>query len=90
MKTSLLSLCLLPSFSWAVANIADGALLYDESCAKCHHTPYQSLGWNEMTSKAELGYMIESCSDYFQLDWNAQDIEDTSEYLNAEFFFLEK
>ncbi len=90
MKTSLLSVFLLPSLSWAVANITDGKLLYDESCAKCHHSPYESLGWNEMTSKIELGSMIESCGDYFQLDWNAQDIEDTSEYLNTEFFFLEK
>lgn len=43
-----------------------------------------------MTSKAELSYMIGACSDYFHLDWNAQDIEDTREYLNTEFFFLEK
>ena len=81
---------LLPFALIAAPNIADGALLYDESCAKCHHSPYESLGWNEMTSKIELDSMIESCSDYFRLDWNAQDIEDTSEYLNTEFFFLEK
>jgi len=96
-KTSLLSLFLLPSLSWAVANITDekatpsipdGKLLYDESCAKCHHAPYESLGWNEMTSKAELKQMVDSCSDHFQLDWNEQDIIDTSEYLNTEFFFL--
>ncbi|MDB2590576.1 hypothetical protein N9Y32_06070 [Candidatus Thioglobus sp.] len=90
MKTSLLSLCLLPSLGWAVANIADGKLLYDESCAKCHHTPYQSLGWNEMTSKIEVSLMVSACSDHFQLDWNAQDIEDTTEFLNTEFFFFEK
>ena len=90
LKASLLSLFLLPSLSWAVPNIADGKLLYEESCAKCHHIPYESLGWNEMTSKDELGNMIGACSDYFRLNWNAQDIQDTREYLNTEFFFLEK
>jgi hypothetical protein len=96
-KSNLLSLFLLPSLSWAVTNITDGKatpsipdgkLLYDESCAKCHHAPYESLGWNEITSKAELRQMIGSCSDHFQLEWNEQDITDTSEYLNTEFFFL--
>lgn len=43
-----------------------------------------------MTNKTELAGMIEACSDYFQLEWNIQDIEDTASYLNAEFFFLEK
>ncbi len=86
----LLSLFLLPTLSWAVPNVSDGKLLYDESCAKCHHTPYESLGWNEMTSKTELTGMVEACSDHFQLNWNEQDIEDTAGYLNAEFFFLTK
>ncbi len=89
-RNKLLSLLLLPSLSWALPNLSDGKLLYDESCAKCHHTPYQSLGWNEMTNKIELSHMVEACSDYFNLDWNAQDIEDTTEFLNTEFFFLSK
>lgn len=43
-----------------------------------------------MTNKIELSHMVEACSDYFNLDWNAQDIEDTTEFLNTEFFFLSK
>ncbi|CAC9590190.1 hypothetical protein [uncultured Gammaproteobacteria bacterium] len=89
MKAKLFSLLLLPSLSWAVPNISDGKLLYDESCAKCHHTPYQSLGWNEMTNRTELRYMIEACSDHFQLEWNAKDVEDTEEFLNTEFFLFD-
>lgn len=89
MKNKLLFLALLPTFSWAAPNISDGKLLYDESCAKCHHTPYESLGGDEITNRMELDYMIEACSNYFQLDWNVQDIEDTGEYLNTEFFFFE-
>ncbi len=90
MKAKLLALALLPTLAWAVPNISDGKLLYDESCAKCHHTPYESLGWNEMTNRIELAHMISACSDHFQLDWNAQDIEDAGEYLNTEFFFFDK
>ena len=70
------------------ANLSDGQLLYEESCAKCHHSPYQSLGWNEMTNILEVRHMVEACSDYFQLDWNQQDVRDTVEYLNNEFFFF--
>lgn len=81
---------LLSTASMAAPNLADGQLLYDESCAKCHHTPYQSLGWNEMTSKREVSHMVSACSDHFQLEWNDQDIEDTTEFLNTEFFFFDK
>lgn len=90
MQAKLLALVLLPSLSWAAPNISDGKLLYDESCAKCHHTPYQSLGWNEMDNRIELSHMVSACSDHFQLDWNEQDIKDTTEYLNTEFFFFDK
>ncbi len=90
MKAKFLSLILLPSLSWAVPNINDGKLLYDESCTRCHQNPYQSLGWNEINNFVELEYMIGACSNYFQLEWNEQDIEDTSEYLNTEFFLLKK
>ena len=74
--------------STAHANLADGKLLYEESCAKCHHSPYQTLGWNEMTNILEVTHMVEACSDYFRLDWNRQDVRDTVEYLNNEFFFF--
>ena len=90
MRVKLSLIFLLPSISFAMPNISDGKLLYDESCVKCHHTPYQSLGWNEMTNKIELSHMVEACSDYFQLEWNAQDIKDTTEFLNTEFFFFAK
>ncbi|WP_428087153.1 hypothetical protein [Candidatus Thioglobus sp.] len=80
----------MPFASIATPNIADGALLYEESCAKCHHAPYQSLGWEEMSNKIELSHMIKACSNHFQLEWNQQDIKDTTEYLNAEFFFFDK
>jgi len=76
----LLFFTLLPSLSWAVPNVSDGKLLYDESCARCHQNPYQDLGWNEMTNP---------CDGYFQLDWNKQDFEDITEYLNSEFFQLD-
>ncbi len=90
MKVRLIFALLLPSISSAVPNLADGKLLYDESCAKCHHIPYQSLGWNEMNNHVELSHMVSACSDHFQLDWNEQDIKDTTEYLNTEFFFFDK
>jgi len=89
-KAKLLALALLPGLSLAVANITDGKLLYDESCVKCHHTPYESLGWNEMTNRIELRHMIEACSNHFQLDWNDQDVQDTEEFLNTEFFFFDE
>ncbi len=73
----------------ALANPSDGQLLYNESCAKCHHTPYQTLGWAELTNRFELRHMVGACSDYFQLDWDRQDVNDTVEYLNKEFFFFE-
>ena len=90
MKTNkLLFIVLLPSLSWAVPNVSDGKLLYDESCARCHQNPYQDLGWNEMTNLIELSHMIHACDGYFQLDWNKQDFEDITEYLNSEFFKLD-
>ncbi len=85
-----LILFFLSSASLAAPNLADGRLLYEEECEKCHKTPYESLGWNELTKKEEIAIMVGACSDHFQLDWNSQDILDTTEYLNSEFFLFDK
>ncbi|SFV77331.1 hypothetical protein MNB_SUP05-10-527 [hydrothermal vent metagenome] len=42
-----------------------------------------------MTNLIELSHMIHACDGYFQLDWNKQDFEDITEYLNSEFFKLD-
>ena len=81
---------LLPFTILAEPNYADGKLLFEESCEKCHRTPYQGLGWNDMLNLVELRHMIGACSDHFHLDWNKQDIDDALHYMNSEFFQLEK
>ncbi len=91
MKYSIvLLIALLPSLALAQPNIVDGKLLYEESCIKCHSDPYLSIGLNEMSNPIELSYMVNVCSEHFQLNWNQQDIEDTTHYLNTEFFRFDK
>lgn len=89
MRNLLFIVFLLPFTLMAQPNISDGKLLYEESCIKCHGDPYLNNGMDEMTSLIELSHMVIACNNYFNLDWNEQDIEDTVHYLNREFFQLD-
>lgn len=91
MRNLYLILLLLPCASMAVPNIADGKLLYEESCAKCHGSDYyQGLSVDEITNTVELSHWVDTCSTHFNLGWNDQDIEDTVHYLNREFFLIDE
>ncbi len=81
---------LLPGLVLAQPNIEDGKLLYEESCINCHGDPYSSSGLDEMTNTTELFYMVRACARHFRLNWNQQDITDTTHYLNTKFFQLDK
>jgi len=89
-----LLLTLLPGLALAIElvqpNIGDGKLLYEESCMRCHDDPYLSNGLDEMTNTTELFYMVTACSRHFDLDWNKQDITDTTHYMNIKFFQLDE
>ena len=91
-KASLLAL--MPNLVLAITlvqpNIGDGKILYEESCMRCHDDPYLSNGMDEMTNTTELFDMVTACSRRFNLDWNKQDITDTTHYLDTKFFQLDE
>ncbi len=89
-RNKILLFSLLPSLVLAQPNLEDGKLLYEESCLHCHGDPYLSNGLDEMTNTTELFYMVKACARHFQLNWNQQDITDTTHYLNTKFFQLDK
>ncbi|HIM95209.1 MAG TPA: cytochrome c [Gammaproteobacteria bacterium] len=89
-RNKILLFSLLPSLVLALPNLEDGKLLYEESCLNCHGDPYLSSGLDEMTNTTDLFYMVRACAKHFRLNWNQQDITDTTHYLNTKFFQLNK
>jgi len=89
-RNKILLFSLLPGLVLALPNLEDGKLLYEESCLNCHGDPYLSSGLDEMTNTTDLFYMVRTCAKHFRLNWNQQDITDTTHYLNTKFFQLDK
>jgi hypothetical protein len=89
-RNKILLFSLLPGLVLALPNLEDGKLLYEESCLNCHGDPYLSSGLDEMTNTTDLFYMVRACAKHFRLNWNQQDITDTTHYLNTKFFQLDK
>jgi cytochrome c1 len=89
-RNKILLFTLLPCLVLAQPNLEDGKLLYEESCLNCHGDPYLNNGLDEMTNTTDLFYMVRACAKHFRLNWNQQDITDTTHYLNTKFFQLDK
>jgi cytochrome c1 len=89
-RNKILLIALLPCLVLAQPNLEDGKLLYEESCLSCHGDPYLSNGLDEMTNTTDLLYMVRACAKHFRLNWNQQDITDTTHYLNTKFFQLDE
>ncbi len=89
-RNKILLFSLLPGLVLALPNLEYGKLLYEESCLNCHGDPYLSSGLDEMTNTTDLFYMVRACAKHFRLNWNQQDITDTTHYLNTKFFQLDK
>jgi hypothetical protein len=51
---------------------------------------YLNNGLDEMTNTTDLFYMVRACAKHFRLNWNQQDITDTTHYLNTKFFQLDE
>lgn len=77
-----------PAFADKVtrADIARGAMLYDNHCLECHN---QQLHWREkkiVTDWVSLLDQVDRWQKASGLEWSKNDIKEVSRYLNGQYY----
>ena len=72
------------------ADPANGESLHDGNCFKCHGTEIYTRKDHRVTSRPGLTKQVNRCQLALGLSWFDDEIEDTAEYLNAQFYHLKK
>ena len=73
-----------------IPNLADGELLWNEGCARCHDNNVYSIDKNSyIMDIKELRDQITKCVNYLELPWYPDYEEDVVHYLNVNYFKFE-
>lgn len=86
-----LAVCVLLETSLALAagDSANGEKLYRSACLSCHDTSIHTRADKIIFSKKALRKRVEFCEGNTNTNWNASQMDDVTEWLNATFYKYE-
>lgn len=70
----------------AAGDVANGEKLYRAACFGCHDTSIHTRTDKIIFSKKALRKRVEFCEGNTSAGWNAQQMDDVTEWLNATFY----
>lgn len=77
------------SGAFAAGDIANGETLYRSACLGCHDTGIHTRPDKIIFSKKALRNRVEFCEGNTNAGWNASQMDDVTEWLNATFYKYE-
>ncbi|TVO75957.1 cytochrome c [Sedimenticola selenatireducens] len=90
MKLALSSL-LLTLFSQANAfDIEAGKKQVSENCTSCHGSELYTRSDRRVSSRKGVSTQVQRCQLALNLNWFDEDVENTAEYLNIEYYHFKK
>jgi mono/diheme cytochrome c family protein len=86
-KTLTTLLCLLPPMVIAApANPERGRLFYENHCRACHESTVHIREVHAAKSFTAVRAQVAHWQDVLKLEWNAEDMDDVADYLNATWY----
>lgn len=76
-------------FAFAAGDSANGEKLYHSACLSCHDTSIHTRPDKIIFSKKALRNRVEFCEGNTNAGWNASQMDDVTEWLNATFYKYE-
>lgn len=75
--------------AFAAGDIVNGEKLYRSACLSCHDTAIHTRPDKIIFSKKALRNRVEFCEGNAGTNWNASQMDDVTEWLNATFYKYE-
>ena len=89
LPTLILVMWVTPSLA-AGFDTGTGKKLVDEHCYACHGTDVYTRDNRRVTSRSGLSAQVQRCELALNLNWFDDDVENSAEYLNLEFYHFKK
>lgn len=90
LKITLFGLILLSTSQANAFDVAAGKQQLNESCTSCHGSELYTRNDRRVTSRKGLSAQVQRCQLALNLNWFDDDVENTAEYLNNEFYHFKK
>lgn len=71
-------------------DIETGKALLDKNCYACHGNELYTRSDRRVTSRPGLSTQVQRCELALDLNWFDDDVENTAEYLNIQFYHFKK
>lgn len=90
LKSTLFSLIILSASQANAFDVAAGKQQLNENCTSCHGSELYTRNDRRVTSRKGLSAQVQRCQLALNLNWFDDDVENTAEYLNNEFYHFKK
>lgn len=90
LKSTLFGLIILSASQANAFDIAAGKQQLNENCTSCHGSELYTRNDRRVTSRKGLSTQVQRCQLALNLNWFDDDVENTAEYLNNEFYHFKK
>ena len=90
LKSTLFGLIALSASQANAFDIAAGKQQLNENCTSCHGSELYTRSDRRVTSRKGLSTQVQRCQLALNLNWFDDDVENTAEYLNNEFYHFKK
>ncbi|MCW8889209.1 MAG: cytochrome c [Sedimenticola sp.] len=90
LKYGLISLMVLSTTQAHAYDIEAGKQQLTENCTSCHGSELYTRSDRRVTSRKGLTAQVQRCQLALNLNWFDEDVENTAEHLNIEFYKFKK